>query len=124
MRATGENEMLSIKASANIIRYNILLESPELAGIHFTGSTGVFQSMWTKVGQNVARYKSYPRLVGETGQLVTAVLRPGNAPPPPSPRPPGGIAPGGARPPIAPSIVRPAWYHSSSVNSGRKWATA
>jgi 1-pyrroline-5-carboxylate dehydrogenase len=46
---------------------NILLDSPDLAGIHFTGSTGVFQSMWTKVGQNVARYKSYPRLVGETG---------------------------------------------------------
>ena len=46
---------------------NILLDSPDLAGIHFTGSTGVFQSMWTKVGQNVARYRSYPRLVGETG---------------------------------------------------------
>jgi 1-pyrroline-5-carboxylate dehydrogenase len=46
---------------------NILLDSPDLAGIHFTGSTAVFQSMWTKVGQNVARYRSYPRLVGETG---------------------------------------------------------
>ena len=46
---------------------SILLDSPDLAGIHFTGSTGVFQSMWTKVGQNVARYRSYPRLVGETG---------------------------------------------------------
>ena len=45
----------------------ILLDSPDLAGIHFTGSTAVFQSMWTKVGQNVARYRSYPRLVGETG---------------------------------------------------------
>jgi 1-pyrroline-5-carboxylate dehydrogenase len=46
---------------------NILLDSPDLAGIHFTGSTAVFQSMWTKVGHNVARYRSYPRLVGETG---------------------------------------------------------
>ena len=46
---------------------NILLDSPDLGGIHFTGSTGVFQSMWTKAGQNVSRYKSYPRLVGETG---------------------------------------------------------
>jgi 1-pyrroline-5-carboxylate dehydrogenase len=46
---------------------NILLDSPDLGGIHFTGSTGVFQSMWTKAGQNIARYKSYPRLVGETG---------------------------------------------------------
>ena len=46
---------------------NILLDSPDLGGIHFTGSTAVFQSMWTKAGQNVSRYKSYPRLVGETG---------------------------------------------------------
>jgi 1-pyrroline-5-carboxylate dehydrogenase len=46
---------------------NILLDSPDLAGIHFTGSTGVFQSMWTKAGQNIARYRNYPRLVGETG---------------------------------------------------------
>ncbi len=44
-----------------------LLASPELAGIHFTGSTEVFQSMWKTVGANIARYKSYPRLVGETG---------------------------------------------------------
>jgi 1-pyrroline-5-carboxylate dehydrogenase len=39
----------------------------DLAGIHFTGSTGVFQEMWRRVGENIARYKSYPRLVGETG---------------------------------------------------------
>src|SRR5262249_50673433 len=35
--------------------------------IHFTGSTGVFQSLWRRVGENIARYRSYPRLVGETG---------------------------------------------------------
>jgi len=46
---------------------DILLDSPDLAGIHFTGSTDVFQSMWKKVGANIANYKSYPRLVGETG---------------------------------------------------------
>jgi 1-pyrroline-5-carboxylate dehydrogenase len=46
---------------------SILLDSPELAGVHFTGSTAVFQSMWTRVGANIARYRSYPRLVGETG---------------------------------------------------------
>jgi 1-pyrroline-5-carboxylate dehydrogenase len=46
---------------------NRLLESPELAGVHFTGSTAVFNSMWKKVGENVGRYRSYPRLVGETG---------------------------------------------------------
>jgi 1-pyrroline-5-carboxylate dehydrogenase len=39
----------------------------ELAGVHFTGSTRVFQSIWSKVGANIASYKSYPRLVGETG---------------------------------------------------------
>jgi 1-pyrroline-5-carboxylate dehydrogenase len=43
------------------------LASPELAGIHFTGSTPVFQSMWRTVGENIARYNGYPRLVGETG---------------------------------------------------------
>lgn len=40
---------------------------PEFAGVHFTGSTGVFQGMWKAIGDNIARYKSYPRIVGETG---------------------------------------------------------
>ena len=40
---------------------------PEFAGAHFTGSTGVFQSMWKSIGDNISRYKSYPRIVGETG---------------------------------------------------------
>jgi 1-pyrroline-5-carboxylate dehydrogenase len=44
-----------------------LVARPELAGIHFTGSTGVFRSLWQGVGENIARYKSYPRIVGETG---------------------------------------------------------
>jgi 1-pyrroline-5-carboxylate dehydrogenase len=44
-----------------------LLNDPNLAGIHFTGSTEVFQGMWRTVGDNIAKYKSYPRLVGETG---------------------------------------------------------
>ncbi len=43
------------------------LASPHLAGIHFTGSTPVFQSMWKTVGDNIARYRNYPRIVGETG---------------------------------------------------------
>ena len=46
---------------------NTLLDSPDLAGIHFTGSTAVFNSMWKRVGENIGRYRSYPRLVGETG---------------------------------------------------------
>jgi 1-pyrroline-5-carboxylate dehydrogenase len=44
-----------------------VLNHKELAGIHFTGSTAVFQGMWRTVGQNVDHYRTYPRLVGETG---------------------------------------------------------
>jgi 1-pyrroline-5-carboxylate dehydrogenase len=39
----------------------------DFAGVHFTGSTGVFNSMWKSIGENIANYKSYPRIVGETG---------------------------------------------------------
>jgi len=45
----------------------ICFAHPEFAGVHFTGSTGVFQGMWQSIGNNIARYKSYPRIVGETG---------------------------------------------------------
>jgi 1-pyrroline-5-carboxylate dehydrogenase len=55
---------------------SILLDSPELAGVHFTGSTAVFQSMWSRVGGNIGRYKSYPRLVGETGGKDFIVAHP------------------------------------------------
>jgi 1-pyrroline-5-carboxylate dehydrogenase len=67
----------------------VALHHPDLAGIHFTGSTSVFQGMWRTVGENIARYRSYPRLVGETGgkdfilahasadpgALITAIVR-------------------------------------------------
>jgi 1-pyrroline-5-carboxylate dehydrogenase len=43
------------------------LASPELAGIHFTGSTAVFNGMWETVGRNIGSYRNYPRIVGETG---------------------------------------------------------
>ncbi|MDX2086909.1 MAG: L-glutamate gamma-semialdehyde dehydrogenase [Kofleriaceae bacterium] len=70
---------------------NLLLDHPALAGIHFTGSTDVFRMMWKRVADNIDRYKSYPRLVGETGgkdfilahpsadpkALVTAIVRGG-----------------------------------------------
>lgn len=46
---------------------DVVFKHPEFAGIHFTGSTGVFQSLWKEIGTNIARYKSYPRIVGETG---------------------------------------------------------
>jgi len=43
-----------------------VLDSPDLAGVHFTGSTGVFHAMWETIGKNIRRYRSYPRIVGET----------------------------------------------------------
>ena len=45
----------------------VVFNHPDFAGIHFTGSTGVFQSMWKSIGQNIHKYKTYPRIVGETG---------------------------------------------------------
>ncbi|NED97316.1 L-glutamate gamma-semialdehyde dehydrogenase [Phytoactinopolyspora alkaliphila] len=45
----------------------IALRDPYLAGIHFTGSTNTFQTLWRTVGENIAGYRSYPRIVGETG---------------------------------------------------------
>ena len=43
------------------------LSNPELAGVHFTGSTGVFHSIWRTIGNGIDRYRNYPRIVGETG---------------------------------------------------------
>jgi 1-pyrroline-5-carboxylate dehydrogenase len=46
---------------------DLIFKHPEFAGIHFTGSTGVFQRIWKTIGENIQSYKSYPRIVGETG---------------------------------------------------------
>jgi 1-pyrroline-5-carboxylate dehydrogenase len=46
---------------------DIVLKHPAFAGLHFTGSTFVFQELWQKIGQNIKNYKTYPRIVGETG---------------------------------------------------------
>jgi 1-pyrroline-5-carboxylate dehydrogenase len=68
---------------------DVILTHPEFAGIHFTGSTGVFQEIWKTIGNNIFRYKTYPRIVGETGgkdfifadntvkisELATAIVR-------------------------------------------------
>ncbi|MBN2485064.1 MAG: L-glutamate gamma-semialdehyde dehydrogenase [Bacteroidales bacterium] len=68
---------------------DIVLNHPDFTGIHFTGSTGVFQDIWETIGKNIKKYKSYPRIVGETGgkdfvfvhesanmkQVVTALTR-------------------------------------------------
>jgi len=67
----------------------VCFNHPDFAGVHFTGSTGVFNNMWETIGKNMANYRSYPRIVGETGgkdfvvahktadvdALVTALLR-------------------------------------------------
>lgn len=45
----------------------VSFKHPDFAGIHFTGSTGVFQNIWKTIGENISRYKTYPRIVGETG---------------------------------------------------------
>ncbi|MBE19871.1 MAG: 1-pyrroline-5-carboxylate dehydrogenase [Gammaproteobacteria bacterium] len=55
-----------VPGSGNQIGKQVLLNQ-NLAGVHFTGSTKVFQSMWNTIGQNIDNYKSYPRIVGETG---------------------------------------------------------
>lgn len=48
----------------------------EFAGVHFTGSTGVFQNMWKTIGNNIAKYRSYPRIVGETGGKDFVMVHP------------------------------------------------
>jgi 1-pyrroline-5-carboxylate dehydrogenase len=55
---------------------NVALTHPDLAGIHFTGSTGTFQHLWRTVGENISGYKGYPRLVGETGGKDFIVAHP------------------------------------------------
>lgn len=54
----------------------VALAHPELAGIHFTGSTRVFQGLWGEIGANISRYRAYPRLVGETGGKDFVVAHP------------------------------------------------
>jgi 1-pyrroline-5-carboxylate dehydrogenase len=55
---------------------DVAMADPGLAGIHFTGSTAVFQGLWKQVGDNIASYRSYPRIVGETGGKDFIVAHP------------------------------------------------
>jgi 1-pyrroline-5-carboxylate dehydrogenase len=55
---------------------DVLLAHPDLAGVHFTGSTPTFQHLWSTIGANVAKYRSYPRIVGETGGKDFVVAHP------------------------------------------------
>ncbi|MBO0776372.1 MAG: aldehyde dehydrogenase family protein, partial [Actinobacteria bacterium] len=54
----------------------VALPHPDLAGIHFTGSTATFQHLWRTVGENIAAYRGYPRLVGETGGKDFVIAHP------------------------------------------------
>ena len=54
----------------------VALPHPDLAGIHFTGSTGTFQHLWRTVGENISGYRGYPRLVGETGGKDFVIAHP------------------------------------------------
>ncbi len=55
---------------------DIIFEHPDFAGLHFTGSTRVFQHLWATIGSNITKYKSYPRIVGETGGKDFVVAHP------------------------------------------------
>ncbi|MHC8948337.1 L-glutamate gamma-semialdehyde dehydrogenase [Sphingobacterium hungaricum] len=55
---------------------DVIFKHPDFAGIHFTGSTGVFQDIWKTIGENIHRYKTYPRIVGETGGKDFIVVHP------------------------------------------------
>jgi 1-pyrroline-5-carboxylate dehydrogenase len=55
---------------------SVALKHPDLAGIHFTGSTPTFQHLWSEVAGNIARYRSYPRIVGETGGKDFVIAHP------------------------------------------------
>lgn len=55
---------------------DVIFQHPDFAGIHFTGSTGVFQDIWKTIGDNIHRYKTYPRIVGETGGKDFIVVHP------------------------------------------------
>ena len=55
---------------------DVVFNHPDFAGLHFTGSTGVFQKLWKTIGENIAKYKTYPRIVGETGGKDFVVAHP------------------------------------------------
>ncbi len=55
---------------------DVCFKHPDFAGVHFTGSTGVFNHMWKQIGENIPNYKSYPRIVGETGGKDFVMVHP------------------------------------------------
>ena len=59
---------------------DVVLKSPDFAGIHYTGSTEVFKDIWAKIGNNIHTYKTYPRIVGETGGKDFIIAHPSSNP--------------------------------------------
>lgn len=59
--------VINLVFASGPVTANVVFSHPDFAGIHFTGSTGVFQDIWKTIGNNIHKYRSYPRIVGETG---------------------------------------------------------
>lgn len=68
--------VINLVAGDSSMISRVLLSHRDLAGVHFTGSTEVFNSMWQTIGANMSRYRSYPRIVGETGGKDFIVAHP------------------------------------------------
>ena len=68
-----------INGSAGMIT-DTVIASPDFAGVHFTGSTGVFNDIWAAIGKNISKYKTYPRIVGETGGKDFVLAHPSSIP--------------------------------------------
>ncbi|MFD2600487.1 L-glutamate gamma-semialdehyde dehydrogenase [Flavobacterium suzhouense] len=68
-----------INGSAGMLTETII-SSPDFAGVHFTGSTGVFNDIWAGIGKNISKYKTYPRIVGETGGKDFVIAHPSSIP--------------------------------------------
>lgn len=61
------NGVINMVFAPGQVAAEVILNNPDFAAIHFTGSTEVFQGIWEKIGKNIKNYRSYPRIVGETG---------------------------------------------------------
>ena len=77
LRAAGlPDGVINLVHGDGAMAVDVATSSPEFAGLHFTGSTDVFRGIWTTVGQRLPSYRSYPRLVGETGGKDFVVAHP------------------------------------------------
>ena len=67
MEAGLPNGVINLVFVSGPVAGKVIFNHPDFAGIHFTGSTSVFQNIWKEIGNNIHKYRSYPRIVGETG---------------------------------------------------------